>query len=140
MPELLIRSISEGRCCVEHQPSGAFVETDLPPEYGGAGRSFSGTDLLAAALGVCIATNIDSVAVRHNVPLDALTIRVKKELAQSPKRVARLEVTISVAADVSPDVLARLERAAASCAVGSSLHPEVAVVVQFDLAPQDAGT
>lgn len=136
MPEILIRSISEGRCRVEHQPSGAHLETDLPPEYGGGGRSFSATDLLAAALGVCIATNIDSVAVRHNVPLDALTVRVKKELAQSPKRVASLEVSISVAADISSDVLARLERAAASCTVKRSLHPEVTVTVRFD--PQRA--
>lgn len=133
MSVILIRSLSEGRCRVEHQSSGAQIETDLPPEYGGSGRSFSATDLLAAALGVCIATNIDSVAVRHHVPLDALTVRVKKELSQSPKRVASLEVTISVAAYLSSAVLARLERAASSCTVKRSLHPEVAVTVRFEL-------
>jgi len=45
--EILIRSISEGRCCVEHQPSGARLDTDLPPEYGGAGCSLSKQPMVA---------------------------------------------------------------------------------------------
>jgi putative redox protein len=126
---ILIRSTGVGTCRVVHEPSGASFATDMPPEYGGGGRSFSATDLLAAALGVCIATNLDAIAERHGIPLDALSVRVDKTLATSPKRVERLTVTIAIDAPVAEDVLVRLERAAEHCTVHRSLHPEVAVDV-----------
>jgi putative redox protein len=128
---IVVRSISVGSCRVVHEPSGATLATDLPPEYGGRGTSFSATDLLAAALGVCIATNVDTVADRHGIALDAIETRVEKQLDTSPKRVSRLEVTVAIGVEVPPDVLVRLERAAKHCAVHRSLHPEVEVDVRF---------
>lgn len=130
MSSIVVRSTSIGRCEVLHEQSGARLTTDMPPEYGGEGRSFSATDLLAAALGVCVATNVDLVADRHGVPIEALEVRVEKTLAASPKRVSALAVTITIAAEVGDDVVARLDRAAAHCAVHRSLHPEVDVTIR----------
>jgi putative redox protein len=127
-----------GSCRVVHTPSGAALTTDLPPEYGGAGTSFSATDLLAAALGVCVATNIDAVADRHGVALDALSVSVDKTLARDPKRLVALAVTVRSRAPIAGDVLTRLERAADRCVVHRSLHPDVAVTVTFEVAPTPA--
>ena len=138
MGSIVVRSIALGSCRVVHEPSGASFETDLPPEYGGGGASFSATDLVAAALGVCIATTVDAVADRHGVPLDALETHVEKELSHAPKRVARLGVTVTVGAAVSDDVLARIARAAEHCAVHRSLHPDVEVEIRVRATPPGA--
>ena len=131
MTQIKIKLLSVGACQVQHQLSGTTLTTDLPPEFGGQGRSFSATDLLAAALGVCIATNIDIVAERHNIPFEAINVSVEKELSQNPKRVSRLSVTIDIAMEVAPDLLLRLQRAANHCAVHHSLHPDMVVEIKF---------
>lgn len=131
MSLILITYRAVGSCRVIHAPSGAEVTTNLPPPSG-AGDSFSATDLLAAALGVCIATNIDSVAVRHGVPLDALSLHVEKTMAMDPKRVTGLAVLIRSAMALEPDVHTRLARAACHCVVHQSLHPDIEVSIGFE--------
>ena len=101
-----------GECRVEHLRTGATVATDLPPEFGGEGKSFSATDLLAAALGVCVATSIDRVADRGGIPPEALRVEVEKELSTSPNRVARLSVWIYSARPVDAVLRTKLLRAA----------------------------
>ena len=97
----------------------------MAPEYGGPGGAFSSTDLLAAALGSCIATNIGPVAERHGIPLDTFEIHVEKTLGQQPKWVTRLAVEVRCGTPLSPDMLARLQRAAESCTVSRSLRPDM---------------
>lgn len=128
---LLIKSIKQGSCSVLHQQSGATLITDSPPEYGGRGKSFSATDLMAAALGVCIATNIDAVAVKYEIPLEAVEIKVQKTLSKSPKRIASLSVQIFINVPLPLEVLRRLQNAAKNCAVHRSLHPELKVEISF---------
>jgi putative redox protein len=120
-----------GECRVEHVGSGSVVTTDLPPEFGGEGKSFSATDLLAAALGVCIATSIDRVAERGGIPPDALRVEVQKELSTAPKRVARLTVRIFAARPVDEVLREKLLRAAHTCPVHRSLHPDVHVEIEI---------
>jgi uncharacterized OsmC-like protein len=121
----------KGACEVEHQQSGATITTDTPPEFGGRGRSFSATDLLAAALGACVATNLDSICIRHGIPLDAMTITVEKTLSQNPKRVSSLHMTVTFNIALEPNVLQRLESAARDCAVKRSLHPSMQITTRF---------
>jgi len=132
MSSLTVRLLGPGECEVVHEQSLARLRTDAPPEFGGRGRSFSATDLLAAALGACVATSIDGVAIRHGVPLSEIEIRVDKELGVSPKRVSRLTVTIFVPAPTPSDVIGRLHHAAASCVVHRSLHPSLEVGLRVE--------
>lgn len=120
-----------GQCNVVHESSGSTIRTDLPEEYGGSGNSFSATDLLAGALGVCMATNIDKIADRHGIPLNALDIRVKKELSDKPKRISILQVCINLNVKVPEDIKRRIEHAAHTCLVRRSLHPDLNVTVKF---------
>lgn len=60
MSEFRISLKDKGRCQIRHVFADAEIITDLPPEYGGNGRSFSSTDLVSAALGSCILTSIVS--------------------------------------------------------------------------------
>jgi putative redox protein len=116
-----------GRCRIEHSDSGHVIHTATAIEYGGVGGRFSSTDLVAAALGSCIATNIDRVLQRAGVALDSVRIRVTKSLSNNPKRLARLAVTIVMQQAVDSSLETKLRRAAESCVVHRSLHDDVEV-------------
>ena len=120
-----------GRCQARHEESGATLVTEISPAYGGSGQRFSSTDLVAAALGTCIGSSIDRVADRAGLPLSALSIEVEKSLSSAPRRIARLAVTVRIAAPVDPATLTKLERASHACVVHRSLHPETEVSVRF---------
>lgn len=132
MSTIVISLAGQGRCRILHGESGAAISTSVAPEYGGAGDGFSSTDLLAAALGSCIASNLEPVATRHDVPLEALRVNVDKRLDTAPKRIESLAVTISVTCNPAPSVVTRLERAAHQCVVHRALSPEVEVTIRLD--------
>lgn len=116
-----------GRCRIKHSDSGQVIHTATATEYGGVGGTFSSTDLVAAALGSCIATNIDRVLQRAEVPLDSVQVHVKKSLSINPKRLARLAVTILIQQAVDSSLETKLRRAAEGCVVHRSLHDDVEV-------------
>jgi putative redox protein len=126
-----VHLVGDGVCRIVHRESGAEIRSSKAPEYGGLGGAFSSTDLLAAALGSCIATNLEPVALRHAVPLEAFEISVEKRLAVEPKRIEALAVEVHLRQPVPPPVLTRLERAAHHCLVHRSLSPDVAVTIAF---------
>jgi putative redox protein len=117
---------------ITHVPSGTVIESAMAQEYGGPGGSFSSTDLVAAALGSCIATNLGPVAERHAFPLDRIELRLRKELSGQPKRINRLNVWIRIRGDVTPDLRTRFATAANTCTVHRSLHPDLDCRIQFE--------
>lgn len=120
------------RCAATHGPSGQIVHTDAPVDNHGRGESFSPTDLVATALGSCMATIMGIVAQRHEIDLTGLQIEVTKEMSiDTPRRIARLTTTFRI--PLPPDHPQRLllENAALTCPVHQSLHPEVAKPVDF---------
>jgi len=120
------------RCVATHGPSGQIVHTDAPVDNHGRGGSFSPTDLVATALGSCMATIMGIVALRHEIDLAGVQIEVIKEMSiDSPRRIASLATTLRI--PLPPDHPQRLllENAALACPVHQSLHPEVARPVDF---------
>jgi len=119
------------RC--EHEPSGAVLATDAPVDNQGRGESFSPTDLAATALASCMLTVMGIVANRHGWKLDGSQGRVEKTMVAEPvRRIGRLAVRLAMAAGVPVEARPVLERAANSCPVRQSLHPEIEVLVTFD--------
>lgn len=127
MSTIIVQPEAVGASRVRHIPSNVEIRVTAPEEFGGPGGSFSSTDLLAAALGSCIASSIDRIAQRSNLPLKAVQVMVDKELGQDPKRVKRLNVTIQVGAPLDPLLKTKLERAARTCPVHRSLAADIAV-------------
>lgn len=122
----------ELRCRAAHGPSGAEVLTDAPVDNHGRGQSFSPTDLVATALGTCMATIMGIVAERHDVDLTGMRITVVKEMVVEPtRRIGRLRTVIHVPAEPDERTRAVLERAALACPVHASLHPEMDKPVLF---------
>lgn len=131
MSRIDIRLLGDGECAIRHLDSDAEIRSSKSPELGGRGGAFSSTDLLAAALGSCIATNIEPVALRHGLSLDAFEVSVDKRLRESPKAIESLQVGIRITSPVRDDILERLKRAAGYCLVHRSLSESVEVAIRF---------
>lgn len=118
-------------CQATHGPSGTRLETDAPLDNQGKGESFSPTDLVATALGTCIATTMAIVAERNGVELKGMTVSVGKEMTDAPRRIGRLitEVRIPLPADHPQREL--LEKTALGCPVHRSLSAEMERPTRF---------
>ena len=119
-------------CRAVHGPSGATLTTDAPKDNQGRGESFSPTDLVATALGSCMLTVMGIMAGTLNIDIAGTTATVDKEMASSPARmIERLTVRIHVPHPVSDENRLKLERAAHTCPVHKSLHPDVQKPITF---------
>ena len=119
-------------CTAVHGPSGAKLQTDAPKDNEGLGRFFSPTDLVATALGTCMATVMGILAERHAIDLRGMRVTVKKEMVQTPvRRIGRLTTEIHVPLPADHPHREMLERSVHSCPVHASLHPDVAKPVTF---------
>jgi len=117
-------------CRATHGPSGVTLETDAPVDNQGRGESFSPTDLVATALGSCMATTMAIYAQRKGIALEGMRIEVIKEMTQTPPRkIARLTTDIWMPAGIEQNTA--LEQAALTCPVHRSLDPSVERPVNF---------
>jgi putative redox protein len=120
------------RCEALHGPSGTKLVTDAPVDNQGKGESFSPTDLVATALGTCIATIMGIVAERQKIDLAGMRITVQKEMsAEPPRRIARLTARIQMPGGLDVQQKAKLERAAHTCPVHQTLHGNVELPIEF---------
>ncbi|MDQ2771890.1 MAG: OsmC family protein [Bacteroidota bacterium] len=116
-----------------HTASGNIIQTDAPLDNHGRGEAFSPTDLVSTALGACMMTVMGIVAERHAWDLTSATFAVQKHMsAEPPRRIAQIDVTFSLPASLAPSDRTLLERAAHTCPVGLSLHPEVRQNIVFE--------
>jgi putative redox protein len=120
------------RCQATHGPSGQTLITDAPVDNHGKGESFSPTDLVATALGTCIATIMGIVAERDKIDLTGLRITVQKEMsAEPPRRIARLITRIEMPEGLTEQQRAKLEKTAHTCPVHQTLQGKVDMPVEF---------
>jgi putative redox protein len=120
------------RCCSSHGPSGSQLDTDAPVDNQGKGERFSPTDLVATALSTCILTIMGIVAERHGWALEGATARVEKTMgAEAPRRIALLEVWISLPTGLTEQQRAVLQRAGAGCPVKLSLEGAVPIQLHW---------
>ena len=120
------------RCEATHGPSGTTIVTDAPVDNHGKGESFSPTDLVATALGACMATIMGIVAERHQIDLKDMKIEVAKEMTtEAPRRIARLTTIIDIPLPANHAQREMLERAALTCPVHHSLHPDIEKPIEF---------
>ncbi len=119
-------------CALTHAPSGDVISTDAPKDNMGKGEAFSPTDLVAAALGSCMLTVMGIAAGKHALDLKGMKAEVVKEMVTAPvRRIGTVTVTIHMPSGLSANHRTMLENAAHACPVHKSLHPDVAVPVQF---------
>lgn len=119
-------------CSAVHGPSGRTLETDAPVDNQGRGESFSPTDLVATALGTCMATIMGIVADRNGWNIEGTRIRIAKEMTpEGPRRIQRLGVVIDAPSGLDAAARRTLEDAAHTCPVRLSILPAIDVPVEF---------
>ena len=115
-----------------HAPSQKELITDAPVDNHGKGESFSPTDLLCTALGACMMTIMGIVAERHQIDLKGTQIKVVKHMVQEPvRRIGKIEVAFKIPIKISEREQKMLEKAAMTCPVHESLHPDVIQDIKF---------
>jgi putative redox protein len=115
-----------------HLRSGQRIITDAPPDNHGKGEAFSPSDLMCTSLACCMMTIMGIAAREHGLPLDGLTARVVKHMASDPRRVARIEVHLTMdGSGLDEKAKSILERAARTCPVALSLREDLVQDVSF---------
>ena len=98
----------------------------------GKGEAFSPTDLCVTALASCAMTIIGIYGKMHNVDVVGTEIEVAKTMSANPRRIGKIEVTfIMPDREYTDKQKTMIERAAHTCPVHLSLHPDVEQVFTF---------
>jgi uncharacterized OsmC-like protein len=131
---MTIQTIYTGelRTQATHLASQNTIITDAPIDNNGKGEAFSPTDLLAASLGSCMLTIMGIAANTHGFSIDGTKISITKIMAANPRRVGEIIIDFSFPTNTYSDKERLLiEKAAASCPVALSLHPDLKQIVEF---------
>jgi len=116
-----------------HLASGNTVITDAPTDNNGKGEAFSPTDLTCASLSSCMMTLMGILAEREGIALKGTQMEITKTMEYNPRRISKIQVDFTL---ISRDELSeaqkeKLQRAAITCPVAMSLHPDIQQVVNF---------
>lgn len=132
MVEITVNYEGELRCSATHGPSGRILQTDAPVDNNGKGETFSPTDLMATALGSCMATIMGIVAQRREISLEGLSIKVQKHMSEDmPRRIAKLPVEITMPMSEDSPFKDLMVNAALTCPVHKSLREDIEVPITW---------
>ena len=125
-----ITYLGELRTSCEHLQSGTTILTDAPTDNHGKGEAFSPTDLVATSLGSCMISIMAIKSQDLDVDLVDSTIEITKIMQAEPRKIAKIIVSLQLP-DTSDKNKVILERAAMTCPVFLSLHPDIEKDVTF---------
>ncbi|MBS1664979.1 MAG: OsmC family protein [Bacteroidetes bacterium] len=117
-----------------HLQSGSEIETDAPTDNQGKGERFSPTDLVATALGACMATTMGIKSRDMQVDLKGMKMSIQKIMKPDPRRIAGVNVIFEFPETLQVDEKQKaiLENTAHTCPVMKSIHPDMEVKVEFN--------
>lgn len=130
-----INTVYEGnlRTTAQHVISGDKIITDAPVDNQGRGEAFSPTDLLAASLGSCMLTIMGIAARNHEFSIDGTSMNITKIMSTNPRKVSEIIIEFHFPFNSYSDSQKRiLEKAATTCPVALSLHPDINQNVIFN--------
>jgi len=127
-----ITYVGDLRTVCIHLQSGTQIVTDAPTDNHGKGEAFSPTDLVATALGSCMVSIMAIKSKDLNVDLCDSTVSITKIMQAEPRKIAKIEVILNMSVETSEKNKTILERAAMTCPVLLSLHPDIQKDVVFN--------
>lgn len=132
MGQVKVKYVGGLRTECTHLDSGDMIRTDAPKDNHGLGEAFSPTDLAATSLAACAVSLIGIYGRQHEVNVDGIEVDVTKTMSANPRRISKIEVVFHMPArDYSDKEKTMIERAAKTCPVHQSLHPEIEQVFTF---------
>jgi uncharacterized OsmC-like protein len=128
---LKVTYLGDLRTRCEHIQSNNTFITDAPVDNQGKGEAFSPTDTVATALGSCMLTIVGIKARDLGLNVEGTTAAITKSMAADPRRISGIKVAISFPASYDEKNRKILERAAETCPVLYSLHPDIVLDISF---------
>jgi uncharacterized OsmC-like protein len=119
------------KVCI-HLQSGSQIVTDATTDNHGKGEAFSPTVLVATALGSCMVSIMGIKSRDLDVDLKDSTVSITKIMQSEPRKIAKIEVILNMSIETSEKNKTILERAAMTCPVLLSLHPDIEKDVVFN--------
>lgn len=114
-----------------HLQSGTEIITDAPMDNNGKGEAFSPTDMVANSLATCMFTIMGIKAKQMNIRLEDSTASVTKIMKSEPRMISKIIVEFDMKLNVDEKTKTILEKAALTCPVYLSLHPDIQKEVTF---------
>ena len=115
-----------------HIASGNKIITDAPLDNHGKGESFSPTDLVASAFASCMITIMGILAEREKLDITGITAGVTKIMNANPRKIEEIQVIFTLSNNtLNEEDKLKLKRAAMTCPVALSLHPDIKQTVEF---------
>lgn len=135
METIRIKYLGELRTQAEHLKSGEKIITDAPTDNQGKGEAFSPTDLMSSSLGSCMMTLMGIAANTHEIPFEKVGCQITKIMDSNPRRVKEIVIKFDMGDHYySEKQKTILIRAAETCPVALSLHPDLKQTVSFQFA------
>ena len=132
MPTSKITYVGDLRTTCIHLQSGTEILTDAPTDNHGKGEAFSPTDLVATALGSCMVSIMAIKTKDLDIDLKDSTLSITKIMQAEPRKIAKIIVELNMSIATSDKNKTILERAAMTCPVLLSLHPDIEKEVTFN--------
>jgi uncharacterized OsmC-like protein len=107
------------------------METDAPTDNRGKGEKFSPTDLTCASLATCMLTTMAIKANDMEVNLANAHADVTKHMLSDPRRIGKIEVTVTLPSGVNENDRRILEKTGDNCPVVKSLHPDIKLMIDY---------
>jgi uncharacterized OsmC-like protein len=124
----------ELRTTCTHLRSASFFETDAPIDNNGKGERFSPTDLMATSLATCMITVMGIKARSMGFDLNDVKVEVQKIMKENPRRVGGINLFFHFPENLQnmdEKTKSILKHTGNTCPVQQSLHPEIAVNVDW---------
>lgn len=124
--------IGDLRTTSVHLQSGTEILSDAPKDNHGKGEAFSPTDLIANSLATCMVSIMAIKSKDLNVDLIGSTVAVTKIMQLEPRKIAKINTVFNMSCAVDEKTKTILERAAMTCPVMLSLHPDIEKEITFN--------
>jgi uncharacterized OsmC-like protein len=124
--------IGDLRTTSVHVQSGTEILSDAPKDNHGKGEAFSPTDLVANSLATCMVSIMGIKSRDLNVDLTGSTVEVTKIMQAEPRKIAKIIAVFNMSVAVDEKAKIILERAAMTCPVLLSLHPDIEKEITFN--------
>lgn len=124
--------IGDLRTTSVHLQSGTEILSDAPKDNHGKGEAFSPTDLVANSLATCMVSIMGIKSRDLTIDLTGSTVEVTKIMQAEPRKIAKIIAVFNMSVAVDEKAKLILERAAMTCPVLLSLHPDIEKEVTFN--------
>ncbi|WP_396156882.1 OsmC family protein [Flavobacterium sp.] len=132
MTTSIVRYLGELRTSSMHLQSGTEILTDAPTDNHGRGEAFSPTDMVANSLATCMISIMGIKARDMDLELKGTTAEVTKIMAAEPRRISEIHIKFEMNLEADDKTKSILERAAMTCPVYHSLHPDIKKSIIFN--------